>query len=200
MMAYNNELVDRVCTVRRAIGKYAIICLSSATAENVYYYLFVLFDIVITKTRHPQLFKHLGICTYMMGNLYMFIFHCFVSTAGIFYKIAYIVCCLPHHRPYHTIPSIPTARDFLVGHIVTTGYKIPKGDWFDYVCCPQYFAESVIYVTIGLVLGCENVTWWALAGYVATNQLYLAYSARCWYRQKFEAFPRDRKMIIPYIL
>ena len=74
MMAYNNELVDRVCTVRRAIGKYAIICLSSATAENVYYYLFVLFDIVITKTRHPQLFKHLGICTHVMGNLYVCIY------------------------------------------------------------------------------------------------------------------------------
>lgn len=104
---------------------------------------------------------------------------------------------LMQHRCYIKLAKLRRNR---MGHIVTTGYKIPKGDWFDYVCSPQYFAESVIYVTIGLVLGLENVTWWSLAGYVATSQLYLAYSARCWYRQKFEEFPKERKMIIPYIL
>ena len=93
----------------------------------------------------------------------------------------------------------PLFRSF-PGHIVTTGYKVPKGDWFDSVVSPQYLAEATIYVTIGLVLGIRNVTWWSLAGYMATRQLQFAYGARCWYRQKFEDFPRDRKMIIPYIL
>ena len=60
MMAYNTELVDRIDTVCLATGKYAIF-FSSITAENIYYYLFVLFYIVITKTRHPRHVSYLNI-------------------------------------------------------------------------------------------------------------------------------------------
>lgn len=87
------------------------------------------------------------------------------------------------------------------GHIVTTGYKIPNGHWFDSVSSPHYFAELLIYVSIGLVLGLGNATWWWLVAFVASYQFFLAYNTHAWYLNKFqEDYPKDRKIFIPMVL
>jgi len=89
------------------------------------------------------------------------------------------------------------------GHIVTTTHKLPRGGWFDSlnVACPHYFAEVVIHVSVGVVLGMRSSTWWLMTGYLALNHFQLAVDKHRFYRQKFaEDFPKDRKMLIPYIL
>jgi 3-oxo-5-alpha-steroid 4-dehydrogenase len=93
------------------------------------------------------------------------------------------------------------------GHIVTTGYKLPRGGWFDrlQVSSPQFLAEVLVHVGIGLALGSplsrpSAFTWWLLTGYVVANHVQLAYDKQLLYRAKFEDMPKDRKMLIPYVL
>jgi len=92
------------------------------------------------------------------------------------------------------------------GHIVTTGYKLPRGGWFDRlkISSPQFLAEILIHVAIGLSLGLpfsrsSAFTWWLLTGYIIVNHAYLAYDKQLLYRAKFEDLPRERRMLVPYL-
>jgi len=102
-----------------------------------------------------------------------------------------------HHHHCHKI--LAKLRRNKSGHIVSTGYKIPRGDWFEYVSCPHYFSECLIYLSICMVLGGFNYTWWWLTSYVCLTQVFLAMNTHKWYQTKFEDYPQNRKMLIPYI-
>ena len=72
---------------------------------------------------------------------------------------------------------------------------IPQGDWFQFVSCPHYLAEVIIYSSLLLV------QWTMLLPCLFVVAL-LSLSARqmhSWYCDKFEEYPRDRKRLIPYI-
>ena len=88
------------------------------------------------------------------------------------------------------------------GHIVTTAHKLPLGGWFDKlnVSAPHYFAEIVVHVAVGVALGMRSSTWWMLTAYLVLNHVQLAANKQRFYRQKFDDFPKHRKMLIPYIL
>lgn len=102
-----------------------------------------------------------------------------------------------HHQTHLKLAKLRKNR---AGHVVTSAYKMPKGDWFDSVSSPHYFAEIVIYVSIGLLLGSGACTWWLLTAYVTITNALLGYSTHTWYLQKFEDYPKDRKMLIPFLL
>ncbi|KAJ7410312.1 hypothetical protein BTVI_53685 [Pitangus sulphuratus] len=46
------------------------------------------------------------------------------------------------------------------GKVVRLGHHVPFGDWFESVSCPHYFAELLIYVSMAIMFGFQNVTWW----------------------------------------
>ena len=82
----------------------------------------------------------------------------------------------------------------------STEYKIPNGDWFEYVSSPHYTAEIIIYLCMwwisgfSITLGCDLVL-------VVVNLSISAVDGLSWYRQKFgEKWPQNRKAIIPGVL
>lgn len=78
-------------------------------------------------------------------------------------------------------------------------YSIPHGDWFQYCSSPHYWAEILIYISIWLALGLSN-TYFLMC--LATTVLNLVYTARLnhsWYIRTFEYFPKNRRIIIPFI-
>ena len=85
---------------------------------------------------------------------------------------------------------------------MTAAHKLPSGGWFDHlnVASPHYFAEIVIHVSVGVVLGMRASTWWMLTGYLVLNHLQLAADKHRFYRYNFDAFPKNMKMMIPYML
>jgi len=94
----------------------------------------------------------------------------------------------------------------IVGHIVTTGYKLPRGGWFDRlkISSPQFLAEVLVHVAIGLSLGLpfshsSPRTWWLLTSYVIANHAHLAYDKQLFYRAKFEDLPPERGVLVPYL-
>ncbi len=70
---------------------------------------------------------------------------------------------------------------------------------FEYVSCPHYLAEILIYSSLGMMLGLRSHTWWLLTAYVATAQVRLAYNTHMWYKNKFADYPKERAMLAPFV-
>ncbi|XP_065314471.1 polyprenol reductase-like isoform X1 [Gordionus sp. m RMFG-2023] len=88
-------------------------------------------------------------------------------------------------------------------------YFIPRGFLFEYVTCPHYFCEILIYISTCLILvgnyGYENystfLTWYLASFFVVTNQICAAIMQHDWSIKKFgAAYPTNRKAIIPFVI
>ncbi len=81
----------------------------------------------------------------------------------------------------------------------TSGYSIPYSDWFDYVSCPHYLAEIVIYTSLWIFTGFKLSSTLVLL-FVICNLVYSATETHKWYLEKFrETYPKNRKIIVPYL-
>ncbi|CAM9888440.1 unnamed protein product [Ectocarpus sp. 4 AP-2014] len=82
-----------------------------------------------------------------------------------------------------------------------TKYAIPTAGWFQYVSCPHYFAELLVYgsfVLLGSFKGRGLGQGYLVAfAWVFANQALVAGWVQAWYQQKFEDYPRDRRRLIP---
>lgn len=79
-------------------------------------------------------------------------------------------------------------------------YKIPRGGAFEWLSCPHYLAEIVIYVGLLLVLRGRHVNAWLILSWVVCNLVLAAQATHRWYRKKFEDYPTHRRALIPYVL
>ncbi|KAJ8551600.1 hypothetical protein K7X08_021615 [Anisodus acutangulus] len=97
-----------------------------------------------------------------------------------------IICNFYHH--------------YLLSKLRTKGekeYKVPQGGLFNFVICPHYLFEILIFVGVS----CTSQTLYAISFTLGTT-LYLmgrSIATRRWYKSKFEDFPKDIKALIPYI-
>ncbi|XP_053314433.1 polyprenol reductase [Spea bombifrons] len=85
------------------------------------------------------------------------------------------------------------------GNIVNLNYLVPRGDWFEKVSCPHYFAELVIYISIAFIFGLVNTTWWLVVTYVLFSQALEAVLSHEFYHDKFKSYPPNRKAFIPFV-
>ncbi|MBD2859851.1 DUF1295 domain-containing protein [Spongiibacter sp. KMU-158] len=79
-----------------------------------------------------------------------------------------------------------------------SGYKIPRGWLYEYISCPNYLGEILIWTGWA-------VASWSEAGAVfvlwtTANLLPRALSNHRWYRDTFEDYPTTRKALIPGVL
>lgn len=77
-------------------------------------------------------------------------------------------------------------------------YVIPSGWLFNYISCPHYFGEIIEWGGWALIT-------WSLPGlaffvFTIANLFPRAISSHKWYRQKFSAYPAERKAIVPFII
>ena len=78
------------------------------------------------------------------------------------------------------------------------GLGIPEGDWFQYVSCPHYFAEMLVYCSLLLVQwrGAAMVFPCVFVVCVLTLN---ARQMHSWYCSNFPDYPTNRKRIVPYV-
>ncbi len=79
-----------------------------------------------------------------------------------------------------------------------TGYKIPKGEMFRYVSCPNLLGEIIEW-------GGFTILTWSLPGlaffiWTFANLVPRAISHHKWYKQRFNDYPVERKAIFPFLL
>ena len=84
------------------------------------------------------------------------------------------------------------------------GYKIPRGDWFEWIVTPHYFADILIYLSLCILYRFQNII--LVCGFIWTvvNLSVVASETQSWYLSHFKekyhaAFPQGRWKIIPFL-
>lgn len=90
-----------------------------------------------------------------------------------------------------SIRTVPKSR--------SSQYELPRGDWFELVTSPHYFAEILLYAGIGMVQGFRNV--WTTVPVISTTLLLLtgAKLSHEWYTEKYGDLVQRRCALIPFI-
>jgi 3-oxo-5-alpha-steroid 4-dehydrogenase 1 len=77
-------------------------------------------------------------------------------------------------------------------------YRIPEGGLFKYVTNPSYFTELMSFT------GFAIATWSLGAVFVlvvsAANLIPRAFQVHRWYNDKFDDYPKERKVLVPFVL
>lgn len=113
-----------------------------------------------------------------------------------------------------TDPTNPQAAD-----TSDNSYKIPVGGWFQYVTCPHYTAEVLLYLTYGVLIwadgrvplqlpdvskGVVSLSWeyryvFTLA-FVVLNLYFSALDSHRWYTLKFDEYKDlNRTVMFPFV-
>lgn len=76
-------------------------------------------------------------------------------------------------------------------------YKVPHGGMYRYISCPNYFGELLEWSGFAIATG--SVAGWAFVAYTAANLVPRALTHHRWYLEKFPDYPKERRVILPYI-
>lgn len=77
------------------------------------------------------------------------------------------------------------------------GYKIPHGFLYKYITNPNYFGEIIEWTGFAIMTWCLpsfSFIVWTLANLVPR-----AIANHKWYKEKFDNYPKNRKILIPFI-
>jgi 3-oxo-5-alpha-steroid 4-dehydrogenase 1 len=78
-----------------------------------------------------------------------------------------------------------------------TGYKIPQGELYRWISCPNYFGEILIWV--GWAIATWSLAGLSFAVWTAANLAPRARSNHAWYKKHFPEYPPERKALLPRI-
>ncbi len=79
-----------------------------------------------------------------------------------------------------------------------TAYLIPRGGLFEWVSCPNFLGEMILWS--GWAIMCWNLAALSFAVWTIANLLPRALAHHRWYRRTFIDYPADRKAVFPGLL
>jgi len=77
------------------------------------------------------------------------------------------------------------------------GYQIPQGWLFEYISCPNHLGEIIEWT--GFAIIAMNLSAISFAVWTFCNLAPRAYNHHSWYRENFQNYPENRKILIPYL-
>lgn len=77
-------------------------------------------------------------------------------------------------------------------------YKIPKKGLFNYVTAAHYFGENIEW--LGFAIAANNACAYSFAFFTFANLYPRALHTHEWYLTKFDDYPKNRKVYIPFFL
>lgn len=86
------------------------------------------------------------------------------------------------------------------GRIITDRHYVPSGGLFEFVACPHYSIEIVIYLIITMIQGFRNYYWNLIFLLVLSTQMINGLNELKWYRRSYKDYPKEKKSVIPKIL
>ncbi|KYQ51173.1 putative polyprenol reductase [Trachymyrmex zeteki] len=84
------------------------------------------------------------------------------------------------------------------GDVVSYKHKIPFDGLFKYIAGPLQLCEIIIYLMLSIIFWRAS-TFHYMTFWVISNQVECAYLSHQWYCKTFTNYPKERKIIIPYI-
>ena len=79
-----------------------------------------------------------------------------------------------------------------------TGYKIPRGGFYRFISCPNYFGELVAWSGWALLTYALPGLFFAL--FTAANLVPRALAHHRDYRRRFHDYPAERRAVVPFVL
>lgn len=120
-----------------------------------------------------------------------------LSKHRAFIFVLFIYASLHQHKCHNILANL---RKDKTGHVITERHFVPSGGLFEYVSCPHYLLEVILYFIILVGQRFEN-TYWNLAFLlVISTQTINAVTEHSWYKKEYKEYPKQRKAIFPYIL
>ena len=144
------------------------------------YYLAVsnaLINLRLTNTSSLNIINLIGVVIFTMGFILQYNSHCILANLR------------KRKRPSDKKEMI-----------MTTDHLIPYGGGFTFVSCPHYFGEIVIYLGIFVTSGFD-FSFGCILFNVICSHIMMAEQSHSWYLKTFkESYPKNRKMLIPFLL
>jgi len=78
-----------------------------------------------------------------------------------------------------------------------TSYKIPYGSMYQWISCPNYFGEIVLW--IGWAIATWSLPGLAFCLWTIANLAPRAKAHHRWYRDHFDDYPTNRRALIPWL-
>ena len=78
-----------------------------------------------------------------------------------------------------------------------SGYVIPKGGLYRFISSPNYFGEIAEW--LGFALASGHLAAWSFFIWTVANLVPRALAHHKWYKEKFSEFPKNRKILVPFI-
>ncbi|KAG1649592.1 Syntaxin-6 [Nymphon striatum] len=127
----------------------------------------------------------------LMNDVYQF---SFTQAIGV----TFFIWASWHQYKAHTI--LANLRKDKNGQTYRDKYKIPHGDWFDYVSNPHFTAEIIIYSALCLITNKFTIVWSLLLSWVVIGQVFASVMSHQWYKRTFRKSYPHRYAIIPWVL
>nr|XP_028598990.1 polyprenol reductase isoform X2 [Podarcis muralis] len=118
---------------------------------------------------------------------------CWYHVLGV---LMFIWASVHQHRCHVILANLRKNKS---GKVLNLDHSIPFGDWFEFVSCPHYFAELLIYLSMAVMFGFNNLTWWLVVTYVFFSQAVSAVLCHEYYLSNFKQYPKCRKAYVPFL-
>ncbi|CDH58502.1 3-oxo-5-alpha-steroid 4-dehydrogenase [Lichtheimia corymbifera JMRC:FSU:9682] len=120
-----------------------------------------------------------------------------LCTRVVMATFLFFYASMHQHQCHCILASLRTKKE-------ANHYQIPRGDWFEWIVVPHYFADILVYLSLCILHGFRN--WILICGLIWTviNLSITASGTEEWYKAKFglryqATFPKGRWIILPGI-
>uniref|UniRef100_A0A6G1SN09 Polyprenal reductase n=1 Tax=Aceria tosichella TaxID=561515 RepID=A0A6G1SN09_9ACAR len=103
-----------------------------------------------------------------------------------------------HQHKCHII--LANLRKNKAGQVITEQHFVPSGGLFEFVSCPHFLLEILLYLIIILVQEFASNYWNLIFLLVFSTQTINAITEHKWYKRKYKDYPKSRKAIFPKLL
>lgn len=114
--------------------------------------------------------------------------------------IAFILFVYASHEQQKCNKVLANLRKDKSGRVITDQHYVPSGGLFEYVTCPHFLTEVVIYFLILVVQEFKQTYWNLIFLLVLSTQTIKAITEHRWYKKKYKDYSKERKAIFPRLL
>ncbi|XP_071088018.1 polyprenal reductase-like [Haliotis cracherodii] len=109
----------------------------------------------------------------------------------------FFLASMLQHQTLHILSKLRKSHS---GVVENRQHLLPNGGLFEYVSCPHFFTEILIYLAMNIVVQFQHQACLSIGIFVLVNQVIMSLMTHDWYRKNFRMFPKDRKAVFPYLL
>lgn len=114
--------------------------------------------------------------------------------------IAFILFIYASHYQQKCHKILANLRKDKAGNVISEKHYVPSGGLFEYVSCPHFLIEVILYFLILVVQGFNNTYWNLIFLMVLSTQTINAITEHRWYKKNYKDYPKERKAIFPILL